>query len=89
MTGQVVEIKSMQGLSHLEHHEIGDIDDVVDRSLPDRSQSLLQPVRRGADGHIFDQARCIARAEIRCFDGDRGLVMDSRAVAAGADIGKG
>ena len=42
--GQVFEIEGVQGLAHLQHHIVGDVDDIVDGALAHRSQAVLQPV---------------------------------------------
>ncbi len=39
----------MKRLTALEHDVVTDIDDVVDRPEPDRSEALLQPSRTGTD----------------------------------------
>ena len=52
-------------LAELEHHEIGDVDDVVDRAKPDRFQFRAQPIRARADFDVLDPARGIERAFVR------------------------
>ena len=44
-SGDLICIKSMQGLAGFMLNEIGDIHQVVDRPQADRFQSLLQPLR--------------------------------------------
>ena len=46
---QLVVIKSVQRLPDLEIDVVGDIDDVVDRTLPDGAQAPLHPFRRRRD----------------------------------------
>ncbi len=43
----VVVVEGVQRLPQLEHHVVRDVDDVVDRTLLERDQPLLQPLRRG------------------------------------------
>ena len=47
--GQSICIKGMQGLSLLQHHQVGDVHDVVDRPETSTLESALEPTGRGAD----------------------------------------
>ena len=44
-----VVVEGMNGLSELQHHEVGDIDDVVDRPHSSSNELLLHPGWRRAD----------------------------------------
>ena len=46
----------MRRLTKLEHHEVGDIDDVIDRADADTLNFRAQPFRTGTDFHIVDLA---------------------------------
>ena len=45
---QLCGIKGMQGLAELEHHQIGDVDHVVDGAQAGALQPVLQPLGRGS-----------------------------------------
>ena len=47
-------VEGVQRLSELEEHEVGDIDDIVDRAQPDAHQMLLKPFRRRTDLDALD-----------------------------------
>ena len=70
----LVEIERMQRLRGQQHHVVGDVDDVVDRSLPGRRQPRLQPDRRGANLDVGEDAGGEAWAELGDLDVDRGVV---------------
>ena len=74
-------------MTHLVEHEVGDIHDVVDRTLADGHQAFLEPVRRRADLDITQRDADIARRQIRCLhlDGNR---LPFPATECG-DIGQG
>ena len=59
---QLVGVEGMQRLADFEHHEIRDVDDVVDRTQPDGFQFRAQPVRARPDLDVLDAARGIERA---------------------------
>ena len=52
-------VERVRRLAELEHHEIGDIDDTVDRANPDSFQFRAQPIRTGRRLDLFDPARRI------------------------------
>ena len=60
----------MQRMSHLIEHEVGDVHDVVDRTLADGHQSLLHPVGRRAHLHIFQRNADIAGRQVRRLNHD-------------------
>ena len=62
----------MQRLPDFQHHEISDVDDVVDRAQADRFQFGAQPVRARTDSDVLDPARGIERAFVRRGDLHRG-----------------
>lgn len=47
--GDLVGVKGVQRLTTLMQHQVGHVHEVVDGALPDRSQAVLHPLRRGAD----------------------------------------
>src|SRR5204862_7791432 len=51
-----VGVERVGWLSELEHHEVGDVDDVVDRTNADAFDLGAQPLRAGPDFHIVDLA---------------------------------
>ncbi|OIQ64121.1 hypothetical protein GALL_543330 [mine drainage metagenome] len=56
----------MQGPGAIVGHEVGDIDQRIDRPQPDRGQALLQPFRRRAVLDAANQPQCKARTQ-RCI----------------------
>ncbi len=52
----------MERLAGLPEDEVGDVDHVVDRALPDRREPGLQPLGAGTDPHAFDRHGDVARA---------------------------
>ena len=54
-----------------EHHVIGDVDDVADRSLTGGGEPGLKPDRGRPYGDVLEDARGEARAEARVLDRDR------------------
>ncbi len=57
-------VERVQRLAEFEHHEIGDIDDVVDRAHADGFQFRAQPIRARADAHAVNDPRRIIRARL-------------------------
>ena len=66
---QPFEIERVHRLADLEHHVVGDVDDVVDRADAGGLEALAQPVRRRRDRDLED-LRAVARAEVRRLDDD-------------------
>src|SRR5260370_36701059 len=64
----------MRRLAELEHHEIRDVDDVVDRANTDAFDSCAQPLRAGSDFHIVDLAGGVKRTFAHGADGYAGLL---------------
>ena len=60
---QPLEVERVHRLSELEHHVVGDVDDVADRADAGGSQAIGQPLRRGPDGDL-EHLRAVARAEV-------------------------
>jgi hypothetical protein len=54
---QFIGIESMRRLAELQHHEIRDVDDVVDRANADALNFRAQPLRAGTDFYIVDFAQ--------------------------------
>ena len=57
VAGQEPGVEGVERLAALQHDEIADIDDVVDRPQADGAQAVLQPRRAGADFHAGDDVR--------------------------------
>ena len=69
-----VHVERVQRLPKLEHDVVRHVDDVVDGARTGGGHLLGEPLRRGADLHVADDARGVARAESRVFDLDRALL---------------
>ena len=63
-------VKGVQRLADLVEHEVGDVDDVVDRAQADRFEPLLQPGRAFADGDAGDADGGVEGAGFRGLDVD-------------------
>ena len=77
-----VVVVGVEGLAGLEHHEVCDVDDVVDGAKPGCGKSRLQPFGGRADGDIEDEPCGKAAAGICGFDGNGGEVFQ---LAEGVD----
>src|SRR5260370_9306936 len=64
----------MRRLAELEHPEVRDVDDVVERANTDAFDSCVQPLRAGSDFHIVDLAGGEKRTFARGADGYAGLL---------------
>ena len=67
--GQPLEVERVHRLAELEHHVVGDVDDVVDRA----DAGGLEPLgSQAGDGPMRDleHLRAVARAEVGVLDGD-------------------
>ncbi len=72
--GDAVEVEGMQRLARQQHRVVGDVDDVVDRTLPGGHQPRLQPGRRRTDLDVLEYARGEARAQLGALDDHLGAV---------------
>ena len=63
--GNPIQIESMQRLPALHHHVVGRIDDIVDRSDPNRSQTLGKPLRTRTDLDPANHPRGVPRTSLR------------------------
>ena len=63
----------MHGLTQLQQHEVGDIDDVGHRAKPAQREAAAHPARRRADLDVRDVMSDIAGAERRLLDRDGDL----------------
>ena len=63
----LLRVEHMQRPGAVIGHEVGDIDQRVDRPQADRGQALLQPFRRGAVLDAADQPQRKARAQLVVF----------------------
>ena len=63
--GDSREVVEVQRLPELEHHEVRDVDQVVDRALTGQRQAKANPRRRRADAHVRkalrDEAAAVGR----------------------------
>ena len=64
MTVQETEVECVSGLTHLEHHVVGNIGDIVHRPLPDRFEAIDEPLRRWRDFYSPNNTRGISRAQV-------------------------
>ena len=74
---QEFEIERMQRLTPLEHHIVGDIDDVVDRPHAGGGQRVLHPLRRWTHPDPVNQDGGVARASLRILDLNAGSPLRS------------
>ena len=58
----------MDRLAQLQHHVVGDVDDVADRPRPPAAQAQPHPQGRGSDGHPVDLTGGEPRAALRILD---------------------
>src|SRR6185369_9238251 len=76
---QFVGVKGMRRLAKLQHHEIRDVDDVVDRANADALNFRAQPLWAGTDFHTFHSTQREKRTFARCRDSHaRFLNLDLR-----------
>ena len=73
---QHVVVEGVQRLAPFEHDVVGNIDDVGDRAHPGVGQPPLHPAGRGADLHLLEQHRGVARRQPGVFDEDADLSLD-------------
>ena len=78
MLGDFIEIKGMQRLAQFEHHVVRNIDDIVDRGVAQRFETLAQPIRRRLHFHPAHHASRESRAKFRRFDRDARRLRDRR-----------
>ncbi len=69
-----VEVERVDRVAGLEHHVVGDVDDVRDRALAGGHEARLQPGRRRGDRDVLEHARGEARVEVGGLDADLGAV---------------
>ena len=65
----------MERLCRLEHHEVGDIDDIVDGAEADRLETLAKPIGAGADLHPIDATDAVEGRCFECCDRGHGGVL--------------
>ncbi len=97
-TPETLVIEGMHRLPGLEHHVVGDVDDVADRPDAGRPQPRLHPRRRGRDVDAGDQAPDEPAAAVGCVDADqvrrdagpilRDLRLSQRQVEDGANLSR-
>ncbi len=69
-------IEGVDGVAELEHHEVGDVDDVVDGADPEALQAVFEPQGRRADRDVDDGGRAVGRAALEVVDGDAHEIVD-------------
>src|SRR5262249_39650623 len=72
---KLVVIKRVQGLAELHEHKVGDVDNVVNGPQADGLKAFAEPLGRGANLDVADDAGCVIRTagEVLNFDlGERG-----------------
>src|SRR4029077_9927041 len=67
---QFIGIESMRRLTELKHHEIRDVDDVVDRANADALNFRAQPLRAGTHFYVVNFAQREEWAFAACRDGN-------------------
>ena len=80
--GDAIEVESVQRLCAQQHHVVGDVHHVVDRTLPGSGQACLQPRRRGRDRDVLEHARGEAGTEVGALDGHFERALPPRARGA-------
>jgi hypothetical protein len=68
-TDEVV-VEGVQGLTGFEHHEVGDIDHVIDAAQADLFKDQAQPIRAGSNPNTADHAGGVAGAEVGILEAD-------------------
>jgi hypothetical protein len=81
-------IECVQRLAGFEHHEIGDVDDVVDAANADFLESGAKPVRAGTNFDAFHHARGVAGAKLRILELHFHQVFGARAGFSGSGEGQ-
>ncbi len=84
---QPIEIEGVERLAELEHHQVGDVHDVVDAALARGLEARRQPGRRRRDAHAPHDARRVAVAAGAVLDLDA-HVRGCRAPALGGRAGR-
>ena len=62
------QIEGVERLTALEHHVVGDVDDVVHARDPDRRQPVDEPVRTRPHSHAANHPRDVAGADLGGVD---------------------
>ena len=80
--GEQMVVEGVQRLAGLEHHVVGDVDNVVDAANADPLECVAQPARAGANRHAANDARVVAwamRGVVEPYiDQCRGVVITHR-----------
>ena len=74
-----IEVEGVQRLRGHQHHVVGDVDDIGDRTQPGGDETRTQPGRRRADRHFAERACRKARAEVGHLHSYRGEILDTGA----------
>ncbi len=73
---EAVEVEGVERLPDLEHHEVGHVDDVVDRGEARGEEPPLHPPRRRGDSDVLDHPGHETGASLRVLDPDAHPVLD-------------
>ncbi|MNQ96336.1 hypothetical protein D3C85_1119340 [compost metagenome] len=65
---QLLRVERVKRLAVLQHHEVRDVDDVVNGADARSHQAVLDPQRGSTYAHAFDQASRVVRALLRRCD---------------------
>ena len=65
---ELAQVEGVERLPGEVHHVVGHVHDVVDRAPAGGGHALGEPLGRGADLHVADHARGVARAELGVVD---------------------
>ncbi len=71
---QFVGVKGMRRLAKLQHHEIRDVDDIVDRANADALNFRAQPLRAVTHFYVVDSAQREEWTFAGCRDGHPGFL---------------
>jgi hypothetical protein len=77
--GEPLAVEQVVGLAQVQHHEVREVDQQVDRTLPHGQQQMPQPLRAGLGARAVDRQRHVATAGGRVdAHRDRGAVRGRR-----------
>ena len=76
MAGHLVIVIGMKRLTDFQHDIVRCIDDIIDRTDPIAAQTVFDPFRRTADGHVLKETSAEAFAEGRLCDMDFRTILD-------------
>ena len=71
-----VEVVRVHGVPRLEHHEVGDVDEVRDGADAERGEAPAHVERRGTDLRVHQHRGAIVRAALAVLDGDAHVLRE-------------